>query len=337
MAYLKPKNIHGQTYWYIAESRRVAGRVKTITLAYLGKADDVLKRLQSPDMTADHLKSFEHGAVAVLLSLADRLELVRLIDRYPEPPAHGQPARQLLSVGQTLLLAALGRALHPTSKAGWADWAKKTTLGKLWGFDPTRISSQFFWDQMDRLPREALPAVQAELARRVLDRFGVSGESLFYDVTNFHTFIDSRNDHCDLPQRGKNKQKRNDLRQFQVGMLVSRDGWVPLLARLYRGNHNDVTTSRPRWRPSGSSANSWACRSGRSRWSPTRATSRRRTGSFWMLPRSGTWSRWFPASTGIGHIVRPASSRPARSRKWDRWRSFGAGARSPAESGRWWS
>jgi transposase len=27
-----------------------------------------------------------------------------------------------------------------------------------------------------------------------------------------------------------------------VGMLVSRDGWVPLLAKLYRGNHNDVTT-----------------------------------------------------------------------------------------------
>ena len=25
-------------------------------------------------------------------------------------------------------------------------------------------------------------------------------------------------------------------------MLVSRDGWVPLLARLYRGNHNDVST-----------------------------------------------------------------------------------------------
>ena len=67
-------------------------------------------------------------------------------------------------------------------------------------------------------------------------------ESLFYDVTNYYTFIDSRNRHCDLPQRGKNKQKRNDLRQFQVGMLVSRDGWVPLLAKVYRGNHNDVTT-----------------------------------------------------------------------------------------------
>jgi len=35
MAYLKPKNIHGQTYWYVVESRRINGQVKTINLAYL--------------------------------------------------------------------------------------------------------------------------------------------------------------------------------------------------------------------------------------------------------------------------------------------------------------
>jgi len=87
----------------------------------------------------------------------------------------------------------------------------------------------------DRLDIEGIVSVEAELGRRVLKIFGVSTESLYYDVTNFFTFIDSRNDRCDLPQRGRNKQKRNDLRQFQIGMLVSRDGWVPLLARLYRG------------------------------------------------------------------------------------------------------
>lgn len=242
MAYLKPKKIHGRTYWYIAESRRVAGHVKTVNLAYLGKADDLLRRLQQGKTPHDRLKSFEHGGVAALLSLADRLELVGLIDAHAAPPAHGQPARHLLSVGQTLVLAAVGRALHPTSKARWADWAKKTTVGKLWGFDATKITSQFFWDQMDRLPVKALSPVQAELGRRVVARFDLSADALFYDVTNFYTFIDSRNDRCDLARRGKNKQKRNDLRQFQVGMLVSRDGWVPLLAKLYRGNHNDVTT-----------------------------------------------------------------------------------------------
>ena len=241
MAFLKPKVIHGHTYWYIAESRRDGGKVKTATLAYLGRAEDLLRRLQEAP-PSDRLKSFSHGGVAVLLSLADRLGLVELIDRHIRPPRRSRPERHLLSVGQTLVLAAVGRALHPTSKRGWAGWAQGTTLGWLWRFEPEEITSPFFWDQMDRLPAEALASIQGELGRRVLAEFGISADSLFYDVTNYYTFIDSQNRHCDLPQRGKNKQKRNDLRQFQVGMLVSRDGWIPLAAKVYRGNYNDVTT-----------------------------------------------------------------------------------------------
>ena len=242
MAYLKPKKIHGHTYWYIVESRRVGGRVKTVNLAYLGRADEILRGLGQADRPAERLKSFRHGGVAVLLSLVDRLGLVELIDRHVPPLRPSRRIRRLLSVGQTLVLAAIGRALHPTSKRGWSAWARQTTWGRLWGFDPERITSSFFWDQMDRLPAKALTPIQAELGQRVMALFGVSADSLFYDVTNFYTFIDSRNTHCDLPQRGKNKQKRNDLRQFQVGLLVSRDGWIPLLAKLYRGNQNDVTT-----------------------------------------------------------------------------------------------
>ena len=67
---------------------------------------------------------------------------------------------------------------------------------------------------MDRLEIESIASIETELSRHVVQTFGISTESLYYDVTNFFTFIDSRNDRCDLPQRGKNKQKRNDLRQF---------------------------------------------------------------------------------------------------------------------------
>jgi hypothetical protein len=241
MAYFRFKTIHGQKYLYVAESRRVDGRVRSVNLAYLGKADHVLRTLQGGP-PPERLRSFEHGGVAVLLSLAKRLGVVELIDRHVAPPRPSRPPRHLLSVGQTLLLAAIGRALHPTSKQSWADWALGTTLGKLWGFAPDKITSQFFWDQMDRLDEERLEAIQVELAARAREQFGLSTDSLFYDATNFFTFIDSRNRHCDLPQRGKNKQHRNDLRQFQLGLLVSRDGWVPLLAQLFRGNHNDVMT-----------------------------------------------------------------------------------------------
>ena len=241
MAYLKSKIVNGHAYWYVVESKRVDGKVKTVHLEYLGKADHILERWRQGERPAERLRSYSHGGVAVLLSLAHELGLPQLIDQHAQA-ARGRPARRMLSVGQTLLAAAVGRALHPTSKRGWAGWAQGTSLGRLWDVDPTRITSQVFWDQMDRLPLDALPPLQAELGRRVLERFAVSGESLFYDTTNFYTFIDSRNQRCRLPQQNRNKQKRHDLRQFHMGLLVSRDGWVPLLAKLYPGNQNDVTT-----------------------------------------------------------------------------------------------
>ncbi|WP_169703050.1 hypothetical protein [Candidatus Kuenenia stuttgartiensis] len=43
MATIQSKNSRGYKYWYIVESRRVNGKPRPIVLAYLGKADDLLK------------------------------------------------------------------------------------------------------------------------------------------------------------------------------------------------------------------------------------------------------------------------------------------------------
>jgi len=140
MAYLKPKNIYGITYWYVVESRRVNGQVKTVNLAYLGKADDILSRWQRLLTPKDCLKSYSHGAVAVMLSLAKQLGIAEIINTHIKPPRRGTGRRKTLSVGQTLVMAAIGRALHPTSKRRWAYWARQTTLGKLYGFGIGLIS-----------------------------------------------------------------------------------------------------------------------------------------------------------------------------------------------------
>ena len=93
MAYFRFKTIHGQEYLYIAESRRVGGRVKSVTLAYLGKAGRTLKSLKRSAASADRLRSFAHGGVAVLLSLAERLGVAELIDRHARPAPAGRPQR----------------------------------------------------------------------------------------------------------------------------------------------------------------------------------------------------------------------------------------------------
>ena len=241
MAYFKTKTIHGQKYLYVCETRLVDGKPRPVTLAYLGKPDALLRRLAQSPHAPVRLQSCAHGAVAVLLSLAERLGLPALFEAYKAPVHRGTPAHGCPSVGWTVVLGAIGLAVRPTSKRGFAAWAATTTLPRLAGFRAVDLTSQYFWDQMDHLPSAALGQAGAELGRRVAAWAGVHWDRLFYDSSNFYTFIASDNAHCELPQRGHSKQKRHDLRQLNLGLLVARDGWLPLQAHLYRGNLNDVS------------------------------------------------------------------------------------------------
>jgi transposase len=60
------------------------------------------------------------------------------------------------------------------------------------------------------------------------------------DMTNFATYIDTGNGRAPIAQRGHAKQKRTDLRLVGLGMVVTRDGGVPLVGHAYPGNYNDV-------------------------------------------------------------------------------------------------
>jgi len=180
------------------------------------------------------LQSFQHGDVAALKAMADSLGLSRIIDR------HAKPTKRKISVGDTLLLAAINRAVRPRSKRAFADWATGTSLSRLFDLDTGRLTSQFFWDQMDALPEEAIERIEDELARKVVDLFKIEPKTLFYDATNFITYIASANMKSSLAARGRNKQKRTDLRQFSLALLVSRDGQIPLFSHVYEGNKVDA-------------------------------------------------------------------------------------------------
>jgi len=175
------------------------------------------------------IRSFRHGDVAALKAVADRLGVVSLIDKHLSHP-----------VGRTLLLGALNRAVQPRSKRGWAAWAASTSLSHLFpGLQIEKLSSQFFWNQMDCVSLDALRKIEGELCATVVRELGIKLDTLFYDTTNFFTYIASTNTRPKLPQRGKSKQKRTDLRLFGLALLVSRDGQLPLCSEVYEGNKVD--------------------------------------------------------------------------------------------------
>ena len=242
MATIQAKISRGHKYWYIVESRRVNGKPRPIVLAYLGKPDDLLKRLQG--LTENiKVKSYSHGAIAALLEVAQKLDIPSIINKHIESPRKympEKPIRNSLTAGITFLLGAIGRVCMPTSKRGWWNWAKTTSCEYLLRCSLSKIDSQHFWDLMDALPIDAIPKIESELLKRVQQIYRVESNTLFFDTTNFFSYIDTTNTRCTIAQRGKNKQKRNDLRQIGLALVVTKEHLIPLFHLTYKGNRNDT-------------------------------------------------------------------------------------------------
>lgn len=246
MASFQIVTARGHRYIRIVESFRdpVTKRPKLRVLRHLGRAGDILHLLDQRESL--RLDSRTHGAVAAVWTLARDLGLPALIDA--QLPASARPARHDgLTVGESLTVAAVGRACQATSKRGFAAWAGTTTLGELAGVDVTRLTSQHFWDQMHRLPVAAIAAIETALVDRVLARFALPVDTVLYDATNFFTFLATTNARAALPARGHNKQKRHDLRQVGVALCCTRGGSgppfqpaIPLFHQVYGGARPDV-------------------------------------------------------------------------------------------------
>ncbi len=135
----------------------------------------------------------------------------------------------------------LNRALEPLSKLAIGNWYEQTILRRLWGFDKSAFTSQRFWDHMDRLSEQNIKDIQERLVARIEREFGIDARILLYDTTNFFTFLSTTNNRSDLAQRGHSKQKRHDLRQVGLALLVTRDFQIPLFHKVYPGNIPDVS------------------------------------------------------------------------------------------------
>jgi transposase len=230
------KEKKGNTYYYAVRSQRVNGAPRIVWQKYLGTADAIVKRTEdSRPPRPKEAVVCEAGAVAALYRIAQRLELVETIDRHVPKRDQGP------SVGQYLLLASINRALAPRSKRQIGAWYANTSLARWWGFPEESFTSQRFWDHMDLVPESVIPAIEEDVARTLVSKFDIELGTLFYDTTNFFTYIDSFNDRSTLAQRGKNKAHRNHLRQIGLALLVSGNFHVPVLHRTYAGQLNDAT------------------------------------------------------------------------------------------------
>lgn len=235
MPSLTKKIVRGRPYYYLRECQRVNGKPKVVSTLYLGSAESMRERLLRPQPAEIALREF--GGSAAAFSIAQALDVVATMDRHVPKRGHQGP-----SVGQYLLLAALNRCVAPTSKTQIAAWYEKTVLRRLLPLTSNQLTSQRFWDNMERVSSRQIAAIEQDLAQTAVSRFRLDLRCLLLDATNFFTFLDSFNLRAQLPQRGHSKEGRDNLRLLGLAVLVTADGDVPLLHHTYAGNQHDAVT-----------------------------------------------------------------------------------------------
>ena len=239
MASLYKKVVNGKPYWYLREMAWVDGKPKLASERYLGTAAEIEALLDAREqaMVPERTRHLAFGDVAAVWEMLQRLDVAGLIDSVVGPRRADAGA----SVGTYLALAALNRVVAPCSKLAFAAWWKTTAADRFTKIGAGVLDHRRFWDAMRAVTPAQLAGIEQALALRIIERFEVDVSSLALDMTNFATFIDTGNGKAPIAQRGKAKQKRTDLRLVGLGLVVTRDGGIPLLSHAYPGNKPDVT------------------------------------------------------------------------------------------------
>lgn len=235
MERLETKQVSGHTYYYYSRWAKVDGKCRRVWQKYLGKLQDIVQAVEGGGPAPQYAEVFQWGLPQALWKECGRAAVVSHVDR--ECPKRNQG----LSTGEYLAIAALNRAICARSKRSLWEWFSQTALLRHFPqANASRLTSQQFWNHMDRIPETSCGNIWRNMLQGVLEREDISLESICYDGTNFYTFIDTFNTRCDVARRGKNKQGRANLRQVSYALFCSEDGQLPLFYDLYEGNRNDA-------------------------------------------------------------------------------------------------
>jgi transposase len=243
MVFLFEKNVKSKTktYTYIClgQKKRVNGKSKRIWEVILCRKDQIEDNLNliKRKLSRKPPEPIEYafGLVRALFSISKELDLIEIINECTIKREQG------FSVGAYITLLAINRAAALNSKSQVRKWFDKTALSRDFPGISESLTTQNILNQMGYLDQEIIRCIEEKVCKKVYSEFGLKSDCFLFDPTNFFTYIREYKKNT-IAQRGRNKRKRNDLRQVSMSLLVTRDECnVPLMHETYEGNVPDAS------------------------------------------------------------------------------------------------
>ncbi len=228
----------------IVESIRDGDKVRQKVIGTLGRTDKVLasgkigalirslaqfahhlkvvEASRTPDMQA--LSSREWGPALVFGSLWGKQGMPDLIRGLSES------RRFEFDVERASFAMALQRLCRPGSDLAGSQWISGVECP---GFD--KLELQHFYRTASFLA-QVRDELEVELSWRDRDLFSLELDLIFIDTTSLYVYTDME---TDLRKRGYSRDRRPDLPQFVLCVVVNRHGW-PVAWDIFPGNTADV-------------------------------------------------------------------------------------------------
>jgi len=265
-----PKTINGKIYYYLQHCFREkidpcntgktksTGKSKVRTSSvFLGTAESIQNKLFSAKEPIE-VKWRDYGFVCAINNIAKETGLTGLLQHHIKGKRYG------IENWKYFLLAIINRLQQSTSKEKMGEWAAKTVLPDILGFDAKKLNSKSFWYATDdvisqkelektrktqdndndifaSIDDKTFIEIENSLIQNIIEKYDLSPDIVLYDTTNFFTYFAPQTE-SEYAHTGHNKAGRHNLRQIGLALCVDKQCGIPLYHKMYRGNSHDSTT-----------------------------------------------------------------------------------------------
>jgi len=229
------KKSRGCTYYYAAENERIDGKMQRKWEVYLGTFENIVKTIRKGILLPDEVFSTPYGLYSAFVATAKEIEFVENFDKVYLKREQG------LSIGEYFLFGILARLTESRTKNSIEGWYDEHRLDMIYPIDSKYLTAQNIWNNLSSLDFEKINEVHHLFRGTISEKYDIHDSYLYFDPSNFYTFIETSNESKGIAKRGKNKHKRYDLRQVNLALAVTQGEGIPVYHKTYPGNVNDVT------------------------------------------------------------------------------------------------
>lgn len=235
VGFIFKKKSRGNICYYAAKNHRVNGKMKRKWEITLGSFDTIVKTMGEGLLIPDDVSSTPYGLYSAFVSTANDINFIENIDKiFPK-------RNQGLSIGDYFLLAILARLTETRTKNSIKDWYDEHRLDMIYPLEKKYLTAQNIWNNLSPLDFEKINEVHNLLRESISKKYDIHDSYIYFDPSNFYTFIETNKESNNIAKRGKNKHKRYDLRQVNLALAVTQEEGIPVYHKTYPGNMNDVT------------------------------------------------------------------------------------------------